>query len=65
LKDTGNRFLDLSGKGSDTLGSFDLTATVGDLLRVPVQLLPGAPAGTASLFDPNPSRSGNQAAPRS
>jgi HK97 family phage prohead protease/HK97 family phage major capsid protein len=52
LKDTGNRFLDLSGKGSDTLGSFDLTATVGDLLRVPVQLLPGAPDGTASLFDP-------------
>lgn len=52
LKDTGNRFLDLSGKGSDTLGAFDLTATVGDLLRVPVQLLPGAPAGTASFFDP-------------
>lgn len=52
LKDTGNRFLDISGKGSDTLGAFDLTATVGDLLRVPVQLLPATPAGTSAFFDP-------------
>lgn len=52
LKDSGNRFMDISGKGSDTLGSFDLTGVVGDLMRVPVYVLPAATAGTAAFIDP-------------
>ena len=52
LTDTGSRFLDLSGKGNDTLGSFDLTGVVGDLMRVPVNILPSAEAGTAVFLDP-------------
>lgn len=52
LKDTGSRFFDLSGDGSDTLGDFDLTGIAGRFLRVPVQMLPGAPAGTAAFIDP-------------
>lgn len=52
LKDTGDRFLDISGKGSDTLGSFDLTGVVGDIMRVPVNIMPKAPAGTAAFLDP-------------
>ncbi|RYQ16983.1 HK97 family phage prohead protease [Bifidobacterium pseudolongum] len=52
LKDSGNRFMDISGKGSDTLGSFDLTGVVGDLMRVPVYILPAATAGTACFIDP-------------
>lgn len=52
LKDSGNRFLDISGKGSDTIGSFNLTGTVGDLMRMPVQILPKAPVGTAAFLDP-------------
>ncbi|WEV47016.1 HK97 family phage prohead protease [Bifidobacterium sp. ESL0690] len=52
LKDTGDRFLDISGKGSDTLGSFDLTGIAGEFLRLPVQMLPKAPAGTACFIDP-------------
>lgn len=52
LKDSGNRFMDISGKGSDTIGAFDLTGVVGDLMRVPVYLLPKATAGTAAFIDP-------------
>lgn len=52
LKDSGNRFMDISGKGSDTIGVFDLTGVVGDLMRVPVYLLPKAPTGTAAFIDP-------------
>ena len=52
LTDTGSRFLDISGKGNDTLGSFDLTGVVGDLMRVPVNILPAAEAGTAVFLDP-------------
>ena len=52
LKDTGSRFFDLSGDGSDTLGDFDLTGIAGRFLRVPVQMLPGAPTGTACFIDP-------------
>lgn len=52
LTDSGSRFLDISGKGSDTLGAFDLTGVVGNLMRVPVYLLPKAPAGTAAFIDP-------------
>ena len=52
LTDTGSRFLDISGKGNDTLGSFDLTGVVGDLMRVPVHILPSAEAGTAVFLDP-------------
>ncbi len=52
LKDSGNRFMDISGKGSDTIGAFDLTGVVGDLMRVPVYLLPKAPTGTAAFIDP-------------
>lgn len=53
LTDTGSRFLDISGKGNDTLGSFDLTGVVGDLMRVPVHILPGAAANTAVFLDPS------------
>lgn len=52
LKDTGSRFFDLSGDGSDTIGDFDLTGIAGRFLRVPVQLLPSAPTGTACFIDP-------------
>lgn len=52
LKDSGDRFMDISGKGSDTIGAFDLTGVVGDLMRVPVYLLPKAPTGTAAFIDP-------------
>lgn len=52
LTDSGSRFMDISGKGSDTLGSFDLTGVVGDLMRVPVYMLPKAPTGTAAFLDP-------------
>lgn len=52
LKDTGSRFFDLSGDGSDTIGDFDLTGIAGKFLRVPVQMLPGAPSGTACFIDP-------------
>lgn len=52
LKDTGTRFFDLSGDGSDTIGSFDLTGIAGRFLRLPVQMLPAAPAGTACFIDP-------------
>ncbi len=52
LKDSGNRFMDISGKGSDTIGSFDLTGVVGDLMRVPVFVLPKAPENTAAFIDP-------------
>lgn len=52
LKDSGNRFMDISGKGGDTIGAFDLTGVVGDLMHVPVYLLPKAPDGTAAFIDP-------------
>ncbi|MDU2421564.1 MAG: HK97 family phage prohead protease [Bifidobacterium scardovii] len=52
LKDTGTRFFDLSGDGSDTIGDFDLTGIAGRFLRLPVQMLPAAPAGTACFIDP-------------
>ena len=52
LTDSGSRFMDISGKGSDTIGSFDLTGVVGDLMRVPVYMLPKAPVGTAAFLDP-------------
>lgn len=52
LKDSGNRFMDISGKGGDTIGAFDLTGVVGDLMRVPVYLLPKAPTSTAAFIDP-------------
>ncbi|WP_232513831.1 HK97 family phage prohead protease [Bifidobacterium choerinum] len=52
LTDTGARFLDISGKGRDTLGDFDVTGIVGNLLRVPVQVLPNAADGTAAFVDP-------------
>ena len=53
LTDTGCRFLDISGRGNETLGSFDLTGAVGDLMRVPVHILPGAEANTAVFLDPS------------
>lgn len=52
LKDSGSRFMDISGKGGDTIGAFDVTGVVGDIMRVPVYLLPKAPAGTAAFIDP-------------
>lgn len=52
LKDTGTRFFDLSGDGSDTIGDFDLTGIAGRFLRLPVQMLPGAEKDTACFIDP-------------
>lgn len=53
LTDTGDRFLDISGRGATTLGSFDLTGIVGELLRVPVHLWPGTTQqNTAVFLDP-------------
>lgn len=52
LKDTGDRFFNLSGDGSDTIGSFDLTGVAGEFMRVPVVMLPKAEAGTAAFIDP-------------
>lgn len=52
LKDTSTRYFDLAGTGNETIGSFDLTGIAGSFLRVPVQLLPGAPEGTAAFIDP-------------
>lgn len=52
LKDSGSRFFDLSGDGSDTIGDFDLTGIAGKFLRLPVQMLPKAPEGTACFIDP-------------
>ena len=52
LTDSGHRFMDIRGKGSDPSGSFDLTGVVGDLMRVPVYMLPKAPTGTAAFLDP-------------
>lgn len=52
LKDSGSRFFDLSGDGSDTIGNFDLTGIAGKFLRLPVQMLPKAPDGTACFIDP-------------
>lgn len=52
LKDTGDRFFNLSGAGTDTIGSFDLTGVAGTFLRVPVVLLPNADDGLASFIDP-------------
>ena len=65
LKDSGNRFMDISGKGGDTIGAFDLTGVVGDLMRVPVYLLPKLrPAPPRSSTRP-PSPCGRAAAPPS
>lgn len=52
LKDTGDRYFNVSGQGSDTLGDFDLTGVAGTFLRLPVQILPGAPENTAAFIDP-------------
>lgn len=52
LKDSGSRFFDLSGDGSDTIGNFDMTGIAGKFLRLPVQMLPKAPDGTACFIDP-------------
>lgn len=52
LQTTGDRFLDISGQGVNQLGTIDVTGITGSLMRVPVQLLPGAPAATAAFIDP-------------
>lgn len=52
LTSTGDRYFNVSGTGADTLGDFDLTGIAGTFLRLPVQILPGAPAGTAAFIDP-------------
>lgn len=52
LKDTGDRYFNVSGIDTSTIGTFDLTGIAGTFLRVPVQILPGAPAGTAAFIDP-------------
>lgn len=51
---SGNALMDLSGKGSNTLGSIDLTGVTGTLLRVPVMMLPSAnfDGDIAAAIDP-------------
>ena len=51
LTDEGNRFLDVSGQGSDTLGSLDPASISGRLLRQDVRMLDGAPNGTVVFMD--------------
>lgn len=51
LTDDGNRFLDVSGQGTDTLGTLDPAGITGRLLRRDVHLLDGAPNGTAVFMD--------------
>lgn len=51
LTDSGDRFMDVSGSGVDRLGGIDVTSVSGNLLRIPVVLLPGAAANTAAFLD--------------
>lgn len=51
LTDSGDRFMDVSGSGVDRLGSIDTSNVSGNLLRIPVVLLPGAANGTAAFLD--------------
>lgn len=52
LTRSGNALMDVSGKGSDTLGSLDLSGVTADLFRVPVRMMPAAAANTAVFLDP-------------
>lgn len=53
---SGNALMDLSGKGSGTLGTIDLTGIAGSLLRVPVMMTPTLSSSTntniAAAVDP-------------
>lgn len=52
LTRSGNALMDISGKGSDTIGTLDLSGISADLFRVPVRMMPGAEANTAAFIDP-------------
>lgn len=49
---SGSALMDVSGQGADTLGSIDLAEITGRMLRIPVQMMPGADADTAAFIDP-------------
>lgn len=51
LSDNGDRFMNLSGAGSTTLGDINLTGITGNLLGVSVHELPNAEAGTVGFLD--------------
>ena len=52
LTRSGNALMDLSGHGSDTIGTLDLSDVSASLFRVPVVMLPDAAADTAAFLDP-------------
>ena len=49
----GSALMDVSGQGADVLGNVDLTGITGRLLRIPVQMIPGATSDTAAFIDPD------------
>lgn len=49
----GSALMDVSGNGPDNLGTIDLTDIQGRMMRIPVQMLPGASANTAAFIDPD------------
>lgn len=49
---SGDALMDVSGEGTDKLGSLSLTGITGRMLSVPVQMVPGAAANTAAFIDP-------------
>lgn len=50
LETTGNRLMN-TGDGRNLAGTIDVPGLSGELLRIPVYLIPGAAANTAFLFD--------------
>ncbi|OZG62685.1 phage capsid protein [Bifidobacterium lemurum] len=52
LTRSGNALMDVSGRGSDTIGTMDLSDVTGQVFRVGVRMLPGAAADTAAFIDP-------------
>ncbi|WEV67965.1 HK97 family phage prohead protease [Bifidobacterium sp. ESL0769] len=51
LTDNGDRFMNVSGSGVNQLGTIDIKGITGDLLHLPVQLMPNATPGTACFLD--------------
>lgn len=50
---SGSALMDVSGRGVDTLGSIDLQGITGSMMRLPVQMVPGADTDTAAFVDPD------------
>lgn len=50
LETQGNRLMD-TGQGRNLTGSIDVQGLSGNLLRIPVRLIPGASANTAFFYD--------------